>query len=40
MLHLEHFAFGLPTPALAYSMPVTGCALGLHCTKQARRGRH
>lgn len=39
MLHLEHFAFGWLTPALAYFLSATGCAIGLQCTKQARRGR-
>ena len=39
MLHLEHFALGWLTPALAYFLSATGCAIGLQCTKQARRGR-
>ncbi|MFI5717303.1 MHYT domain-containing protein [Nocardia sp. NPDC051750] len=39
MLHLEHFALGWLTPVLAYFLSVTGCAIGLQCTKQARRGR-
>lgn len=39
MLHLEHFAFGWLTPALAYFLSATGCAIGLQCTRQARHGR-
>ncbi|MEU4311957.1 MHYT domain-containing protein [Nocardia sp. NPDC024068] len=39
MLHLEHFAFGWLTPALAFFLSATGCAIGLQCTKQARLGR-
>lgn len=39
MLHLEHFALGWLTPALAYFLSATGCAIGLQCTKQARTGR-
>ncbi|MGW1737581.1 MHYT domain-containing protein [Nocardia sp. NPDC001965] len=39
MLHLEHFAFGWLTPALAYFLSATGCAIGLQCTRQARYGR-
>ncbi|WP_328395699.1 MHYT domain-containing protein [Nocardia sp. NBC_00416] len=39
MLHLEHFAFGWLTPALAYCLSAIGCAIGLQCTKQARNGR-
>lgn len=39
MLHLEHFAFGWLTPALAYFLSATGCAIGLQCARQARYGR-
>ncbi|WP_063058041.1 MHYT domain-containing protein [Nocardia sienata] len=39
MLHLEHFAFGWLTPALAYFLSAIGCAIGLQCTRQARHGR-
>jgi len=36
MAEINHFAFGLLTPVLAYAMSVIGSLLGLQCTARAR----
>lgn len=36
MSEIDHFAFGLLTPALAYAMSSAGSLLGLQCTARAR----
>jgi NO-binding membrane sensor protein with MHYT domain len=39
VLELDHFSYGLVTPALAYVMSVVGSVLGLRCAFHARLSR-
>src|SRR5690242_10268911 len=38
MPQIDHFSYGVLTPAIAYIMSVIGCLLGLLCARRARGG--